>query len=307
MSQNTNHDIIIIGGGCAGLTAAVYACRAGKSVLVLEAETFGGQIAFSPNVENFPGFESISGVEFADKLMSQAASFGADIELENVTVISADGNIKSVTTDYGTHTAKAIIIATGLKHRKMSIPGENELIGRGISFCSTCDGAFFSGKNVCVFGGGNAALTDALFLSDICKEVIVIHRRRELRGDDALVKKLSERKNVRFLLENIVADLEYTDKLTGIVIENTVTHEKSTIKTDGLFVSIGREPSISFLNDSIKCDGYGYISAGENCKTNVPGIFAAGDCRTKDVRQLTTAAGDGACAALGACMYIDNL
>lgn len=307
MSHNKSYDIIIIGGGCAGLTAAVYACRAGKSVLVLEAETFGGQIAYSPKVENFPGFQSISGVEFSDRLMEQAASFGANIELENVTGISVNGELKTVTTDYGMHTAKAIIIAAGLKHRKMSIPGEYELIGRGISFCSTCDGAFYTGKTVCVFGGGNTALTDALFLSDICKEVVIIHRRLEFRGDDTLVNKLKERKNVRFLLQNIVSGLEYDDKLTGVITENTETHEKSTVKADGLFVSIGREPSIRFLDGSIACDSYGYIAAGEDCKTNIPGVFAAGDCRTKEIRQLTTAAGDGAVAALGACMYIDSI
>ena len=301
------YDIIIIGGGCAGLTAAVYARRAGKSALVLEAETFGGQIAFSPNVENFPGFQSVSGVEFSDRLMTQALDLGAEIELERVTGIEEKGGHKLVTTEYGEYEGKAVIIAAGLKHRMLGIPGEEDLIGKGISFCATCDGAFYQDKVVGVFGGGNTALTDALFLADLCKDVLIIHRRNQFRGDEALVARLKERSNVTFLLEHVVSGLRYADELTGITVKNTVSGEEKEIPVDGLFVAIGRIPNNEFLKGRCKTDDYGYILASEDCKTNISGIFTAGDCRTKEVRQLTTAAADGSIAALAACNYIDSL
>lgn len=294
-------DIIVIGGGPAGLTAAIYARRAGRSVLVLEKEGFGGQIAASPKVENYPGFAAISGAELAEKLYDQASDLGARIELEEVLSIQG-GPVKTVTTDYGAYTCTALILATGMKHRKLGLEGEDTL--SGVSFCAVCDGAFNQGKDVAVCGGGSTALQDALFLSELCRHVTVIHRREEFRGDALLLEQLKRRENVSFRLSTVVTGLESSGgALTGLRLRNTVSGEESLLAADALFEAVGQQPEQALSASVAEVDEAGFIPAGEDCVTSVPGVFAAGDCRAKAVRQLTTACADGAVAAITACRY----
>lgn len=295
-------DIIIVGGGPAGLTAAIYARRAGKSVLLLEKESFGGQIASSPCVENFPGHMAISGTELADLLYSQAENLGARIELEEVLSIE-NGEIKTVATDYGSYTCKALILATGMKHRTLGLPGE-DMLG-GISFCAVCDGAFHTGRDVAVVGGGNTALQDALFLSDICKSVTVIHRRDAFRGDPILVEKLKARENVTFLLDCVVTALHGEGSLSSLSVQNVKTGETVEMAVTGLFEAVGQLPEKALAEPLVVLDESGFVAAGESCLTNASGVFAAGDCRAKEVRQLTTACADGAVAALAAVQYCE--
>lgn len=300
-------DIAIIGGGPAGLTAAVYAARAGRSVIVLEKETFGGQISYSPKVENFPAFKSISGLDFSDRLFEQAASLGAVLELETVTEIKDMGNFKHIVTDFNEYDCLAVIIAAGLKHRSLGLEKETQFIGNGISFCAMCDGDFYRGKKVAVVGGGSTALSDAFYLSNICESVVLIHRRKEFRGEKALADKLAAQKNVSLKLNCVISEILGEDSFNGVVVEDINTKEKENLLLDGLFLAIGREPETSLTKNFIITDESGYIAAGEDLKTNIPGIFAAGDCRQKEIRQLTTAASDGTLAAIFASRYIDNL
>lgn len=296
-------DIIIVGGGPAGLTAAIYARRAGKSVLVLEKGTIGGQIASSPQVDNFPGIPGVSGAELGDRLYSQADELGARIELEEVLEIK-DGSPKTVVTDYGSYTGTALILATGTKHRSLGLEGEDAL--SGIAYCAVCDGAFYAGKDVAVVGGGNTALQDALFLSDLCRQVTVIHRRDQFRGDPILVEALGKRANVTFALDSVVDALEGENgALTALHLRNVKTGETSALPVSGLFEAVGQQPEATLSRALSLADETGFIPAGENCVTPLPGIFVAGDCRSKEVRQLTTACGDGAVAALAACRYIE--
>jgi len=296
-------DIIIVGGGPAGLTAAIYARRAGKSVLLLEKESFGGQIASSPSVENFPGFDAISGIDFADRLYSQAEALGARIELEEVLEIRNE-NPKTVITDYAEYTCTALILATGMKHRSLGLPGEGSMMG--ISFCAVCDGAFHTGKDVAVCGGGNTALQDALFLSDLCHHVTLIHRRNEFRGDPILVETLKQRENVTFVLDTVITAFEGEQALTGLTLKNVVTGEESHLAVNGLFQAIGQLPEARLATSLSVADETGFVSASESCLTSAEGIFAAGDCRTKEIRQLTTACADGSVAALAACNFCDT-
>jgi thioredoxin reductase (NADPH) len=299
--MNNHFDIIIVGGGPAGLTAAIYARRAGKSVLLLEKEGFGGQIAASPLVENFPGLSSLSGAELAERLYSQAETLGAHMELEEVLEIGS-GNPKAITTDYGVYTCTALILATGMRHRTLGLPGEDTL--RGISFCAVCDGAFYAGQDVAVVGGGNTALQDALFLSSLCRHVTVIHRREAFRGDPILAEQLRARDNVSFALSSEVAELHGTDgALTHLVLRNAVTGAQSQLAVNGLFEAVGQLPEQRLAASLMPVDASGFIPSGEDCTTPAAGIFAAGDCRAKTVRQLTTACADGAVAALAACQY----
>ena len=293
------YDVIIVGAGCAGLTAAVYALRAGKTVLILEAETIGGQISSSPKVENFPSIKSISGAEFSSNLFDQATDLGADFELDRVEKI-IDGETKKVITEYGEFECKALILATGVKHRKLDLENVDDYEGNGIPYCAVCDGAFFKGMKVAVNGGGNSALQSAEMLSEICEKVYLIHRRDTFRGEKTHVERLKKIPNIEFILNSTVTKLSGEGSLESIEITNTQTNEKSTLEVSGLFAMIGQIPQNSVFADVVELDEAGYIKAGEDCKTSADGIYAAGDCRTKAIRQLTTAAADGAVAALAA-------
>lgn len=301
------HDIIVIGGGPAGLTAALYALRAGKSVLVIEKSTFGGQITWSPKVENYPGIPSVSGAELGDKFVAQAIEQGAELELDEVVSVELDGEIKRVKTDFGgIFEAKALIIAAGARPRTLGIPGEEELMGAGVCFCAVCDGAFYKGRPVAVTGGGNSALQDAMLLSDTCSKVYIIHRRDEFRGEARLVDALRERENVEFVLNSSITGLVGDTELCGLHVADN-SGQTREISVDGLFVAIGHAPDNGIFAELIELDEAGYAAADEGCTTKTPGVFVAGDCRKKAVRQLTTAAADGSAAALAACRYIDAL
>lgn len=300
------YDIIIIGGGPAGLTAALYARRANKKVLVIEKETFGGQITFSPKVENIPGFIELSGNEFAEKLVSQVLNQEADVESAEVLKV-VDGDVKTVITDDGEFKAKSVIIATGAKHRLLGLDREEEFIGNGISFCAVCDGAFYKDRVVSVIGGGNSALQEAILLSDLCKKVYIIQNLDFLTGEDKLSEQLKAKDNVEIILGSVVHSIEGQDELESIVIEKTSDKSLTTLKIDGMFVAVGLIPQNEPFSDLIELNNYGYANTGEDCRTKTNGIFVAGDCRTKRIRQVTTAAADGAVAALAACDYVDSL
>ncbi len=301
-------DVIIIGAGTAGLTAAIYALRAGKSVLVLEQSSYGGQIINTPHVENYPGIERISGYEFASGLFRQAEKLGMEYRNEKVTDIRQEENgeaaggksRKIVETTERNYRAKAVILATGAKNRPLGIEKETEFIGRGISYCATCDGMFFRGKKVAVVGGGNTALEDAAFLSNYCEKVYLVHRREGFRGEDKLVNELREKENVEFLLNKTVQAIEGEMALQAVLLLDKNSGKESRLEISGLFVAIGQIPENEVFAGLVELDEGGYIVAGEDCRTSVDGIFAAGDCRKKTVRQLTTAAADGAVAALAA-------
>ena len=300
------YDILIVGGGPAGLTAATYARRAGKSVLVIEKNAFGGQITWSPRVENFPGFVSVSGAELGDKLLEQAMEQGAEVELDEVTAVSVrpDG-IKTVACDSGAvFEGRALIAAVGAKPRMLGLAREEELVGNGVCFCAVCDGAFYAGKDVAVNGGGNSALQDALLLSEKCRRVYLIHRRDSFRGEQKLVEALEKRDNVEFVLRASVAELLGEDELTGVAVEQD--GQRRELPVAGLFVAIGHAPDNGIFSGLMELDRAGYAASGEDCLTATPGVFVAGDCRAKGVRQLTTAAADGAVAALAACRYLDE-
>ena len=309
------YDVIVIGGGPAGLTAAVYARRAGKSVLVIEKASFGGQITWSPKVENFPGTISISGTELGDRLLAQAMEQGAEVELEEVNTVRRGAEkgsaVFALQTGSGSEfTGRTVIFCGGAKPRRTGLPGEEELIGNGVCFCAVCDGAFYQGKDAAVLGGGNSALQDAMLLSEKCSTVYLIHRRDTFRGETALVKALKEKSNVKLLLRTaltgLVGDRTATEKvLTGIEVEQDGI--RSRIPVSGLFVAVGHEPDNRVVSELADLDEAGYIRSGEDCLTKTPGLFAAGDCRTKSVRQVTTACADGAAAALAACHYLDTL
>ena len=299
------YDIIVIGGGPAGLTAALYARRANRSVLVIEKGTFGGQITYSPKVENIPGFGEVTGNEFAEKLVSQVLDQGADVEMAEVVGIK-NGKIKTVVTDSGEYTARAVIIATGAKHRMPGLDGEEKYIGEGISFCAVCDGAFYKDKIVGVLGGGNSALQEALLLSDLAKKVYVIQNLEYFTGEKKLAEQLSGRDNTEILLGTVIERLTGNDSLTGAVVRRTSDGAERELLLDGLFVAIGLIPQNEPFSDTVKLDERGYAEADERCTTAAEGIFVAGDCRTKSVRQVTTAAADVAVAALAACDYIDS-
>ncbi|MBQ8146497.1 MAG: FAD-dependent oxidoreductase [Clostridia bacterium] len=298
------YDIIVIGAGPAGLTAALYALRANKSVLVLEKGAFGGQITFSPKVENIPGFVSLTGNEFADKMVEQVIEQGADIEPSEVFEIK-DGEIKTVVTDSGEHQAKAVIIATGAKHRLPGIDRETDFIGNGISFCAVCDGAFYEGKDVCVLGGGNSALQEALLLSDLCNKVYVVQNLDKLTGEGKLADMLCQKSNVEIITSTVIIELLGDDELNGVKIKSD-NGETRKLDVDGLFVAIGLIPQNEIFKNVLPLDSYGYADVDEGCKTSTKGIFVAGDCRKKRVRQVATACSDGAIAALAACDYIEG-
>ena len=303
------YDIIIVGAGPAGLTAAIYARRAEKSVLVIEKSTFGGQITHSPRVENYPGFASASGSEIADKMFEQALGQGAEIELSEVTGIErADGGYKVATTD-GEFESKSVIIAAGSKHRMLGVAREEDFVGEGVSYCAVCDGAFYKGRTVAIIGGGNTALQEANLLADGCTKVYVVQNLAFMTGERSLLARLEARDNVEIIYSMVVDELLGESAINGVRIKNPETNESRTLEVDGIFVAIGQIPENEPFADAVKLNSYGYIEAGEDCKpdTDLPGIFVAGDCRTKSVRQVTTATADGAVAALAACRYIDSM
>ena len=301
------YDIIVIGAGPAGLTAALYALRADKTVLVLEKGTFGGQITYSPQIENYPGFATMSGNEFAEKLVDQVLSQGAEVEMETVTEIRDNGATKTVITEEGEHEAKAVIISTGVKHRQTGLPKENELVGEGISYCAVCDGAFFKGQTVAVLGGGNSALQEAVLLSEGCEKVYVIQNLDFFTGEARLVEKLKEKANVEFIMGTVITEFIGDKSLEGLKLKKEADGSESELKVDGLFVAIGLIPNNKAFADIAGLDEWGYIDSDESCVTKTAGVFVAGDCRKKQIRQITTAAADGSVAALAACRYIDSM
>ena len=297
-------DIIIVGAGPAGLSAAIYARRAGMSTTLYEAEMYGGQIVNTPEVENYPAVAKISGFDFATNLYNQAMNLGAVLEFGKVESIAKTDSGFDVTLASGkVDTAKAVILAVGASNRHMGIAREDELLGKGISYCATCDGAFYKGKTVAVTGGGNTAVEDAIYLAGIVDKVYLIHRRNEFRAEDVLVEAAKKLPNLEIVTPYVVESLLGEPKLTGAELTNREDGSKKTIDVNGLFVAIGQEPKTADFKELVTLQG-GYIEAGENCKTNVEGIFAAGDARVKKVRQLTTACADGAVAALAAIDYI---
>lgn len=301
------YDIIIIGAGPAGLTAAIYASRAMKSVLIVEKEGFGGQIVLSPGVENYPGVQgSINGADLANTLVEKAIEFGAITEFDEIVGIeSIDGGFMCHGY-YGHYTGKAVIIAAGAHHRKLGLESEERLTGRGVSYCAVCDGAFFKGKPVAVIGGGSTALADALLLSDLAKKVYLIHRRDEFRGEAHVVERLRKKENVEFVLNAVPEEFVGESKLEALRVKFKDGSER-TLEVSGAFVAIGQTPSISEFKGMIELDESGYALSTEDCLTRTPGVFVAGDCRRKAVRQLTTATADGTVAALAACDYVDDL
>jgi len=293
-------DIIVVGGGCAGLTAALYAARAGKSVLVFEAENIGGQITAAPQVDNYPGVPHVSGMQFADSLFEQVTEMGVEIELDLVIRIEDSSEYKTVITENGRFECKAVILATGAKHRTLGLPREEELTGHGVSYCAVCDGAFYKGSHVAVVGGGNTALGDALFLSGCCESVVIIHRREEFRADASLLFRAQKKSNIHWMTGVVPDEFLGEGNLTGLRVRHVNDGSRTEIKIDALFIAVGQVPENAAFTDLVFTDTSGYLLAGEDCTTNVAGIYAAGDCRTKAVRQLTTAVADGANAAMAA-------
>lgn len=300
------YDLIVIGGGPAGLTAALYARRANKTVLVIEKGSFGGQITYSPKVENIPGFTEITGNEFGEKMVEQVLAQEAEVECAEVLEVK-DGVYKTVVTDSGEFTAKSLVIATGAKHRLLGLPGEEKYIGEGISFCAVCDGAFYEGKEVAVIGGGNSALQEAILLADLAKKVTVVQNLDFLTGEKKLQDKLATKPNVEVILGTVVDGFIGGEALEGIRIRKEADGVVSDLMVDGVFVAIGLVPQNEVFSGLVPLDPRGYIQCGEDCVTGTTGVFAAGDCRTKTIRQVTTAVADGAVAALAACAYADNL
>ena len=301
-------DIIVVGGGPAGMTAALYALRNGKSVLVLEKHGFGGQITYSPKVENWPGTPQMSGNEYADALLDQIMAQGAGVDLAEAIRIEDRGDVKAVITEDGEERlARAVILATGVKHRMLGLPGETELVGEGISFCAVCDGDFYTDRVVCMAGGGNSALQEAILLSGKCRKVIMLQDLDFFTGEQKLQDILFARDNVEKRTGVAITALNTKNgELKSVSIRNRATGETEDIPCDGLFVAIGLIPENEAFAPLADLNEYGYFDSGEDCVTRTPGIYAAGDCRSKRVRQLTTAAADGATAALAACRYLDG-
>ncbi|MCR4615188.1 MAG: FAD-dependent oxidoreductase [Clostridiales bacterium] len=301
------YDIIVIGGGPAGLTAALYALRANKTVLIIEKNIFGGQITFSPKIENYPGFSCVSGNELADSLVEQVLAQGAEVELEEAVKIEKSDDGFKVITDCNEYTCRSVISALGAKHRLLNVSGEDKFIGNGVSFCAVCDGAFYENEDVAVIGGGNSALQEALLLSDICKSVTVVQNLDFLTGEQRLADALENRGNVEIKLGSTVSGFIGGDELEAVIIKDSKTGIESELKVKGVFVAIGLAPENGIIEELAELDKIGYAVSDESCTTKTKGVFVAGDCRTKKVRQIATAVADGASSALAACEYIDSL
>lgn len=300
------YDVAIIGEGPAGMTAAIYATRAGLSAVVLEKAFPGGQMAITPEIDNYPGFEHISGFELSDKMSKQAKNLGAEIMRADVSNIDFTPGNNTITTTKGEISAKTVILALGASHRTLGIPGEDAFRGKGVSYCATCDGNFFRGRDVCVIGGGNTALEDALYLSNICNKVYLIHRRDTFRGFDALVKRVLETENIVTVLDSVPEEICGDERVTSISVKNVKSSETSSIAVSGCFVAIGTAPNTDLVRDKITLTADGHIAAGENTETNLPGVYAAGDVREKVSYQIITAASDGAVAAHMAGIFISE-
>ena len=302
------YDVIIVGAGIAGLTVAIYVRRAEKSVLVLEGKVPGGQIINTLTIENWPGDMGVSGVKLMQKIQKQATELGAEIEMEEVTEITRFSEGFKVVTEDDEYTAGAVILAVGAEDKKLGLAREDELVGRGVSYCATCDGAFYKDKNVAVIGGGNTALYDALYLADIAAQVYVVHRRGKFRGDARLVEKLRQKDNVEFVLGYVPEELVGEKSVSGVKLRASgmvdEAEDERTLGVDGVFVAVGKKPQTERFAGLLEVDASGYVVASENCETSCPGVFAAGDCRVKTVRQLVTAAGDGAVATTGALDFL---
>ncbi len=301
------YDIAIIGAGPAGLTAALYGRRGGNTVAVLEGGVYGGQVATTPEVENFPGIISITGVDFSMGLYNQVEAQGAEILFEGVRQVELGGKVKRLITTQRTVEAKTVIIANGARRRKLGCPGEKEFSGRGVSYCATCDGAFFRGRNVAIVGGGNTELEDALFLSNNCEKVYLIHRRDAFRASKVLAQAIGRRENIQILWNSVVQRIDGDKAVEEVTLANTQQESCRSLPVAAVFVAIGLEPENSLYQGQLELDKAGYIIAGEDCKTNLPGVYAAGDTRTKGLRQIITAAADGAVAAFEAARHINEL
>lgn len=299
------YDMIIVGGGPGGYTAALYGARAGLDVVVLEKLSAGGQMALTSQIDNYPGFEEgIDGFLLGEKMQAGAERFGAHTELAEVLSVDLSGEIKTVETSEGVFRGKTVVISTGASPRELGVPGEKELIGRGINYCAACDGMFYRGKTVVVVGGGNSAAADAMLLSRICEKVIIVHRRDTLRATKIYHDPLLKAENVEFRWNSTVSELMYDKKINGVKVKDVNTGEESLIACDGVFVSIGRKPATELVKGQLELDQAGYAVADESTKTNLPGVFAVGDVRTKALRQVVTAVADGAVAAHHAEEYL---
>ena len=298
-------DLLIVGAGTAGLTAAIYGARAGMSVKVIENAIYGGQLIASPSIENYPGIPHISGADFILNLYHQARHFGAELLYETIQSVNFLGEIKEIETSKGKHQATAVIIAAGAKPRRLDIPGESNWISRGIAFCATCDGPFYRDKDVAVIGGGNTAIGDALLLTGICSRVTLIHRSSTFKAEQVQLERLRAKDNVQILTDTVAKEILGESALEGVRIENKLTGKASTLPVAGIFLAIGAKPDHSIFAPQVHLDSNGYVIGGEDCHTNLPGVFVAGDGRTKKVRQLVTAAADGAVSALAAKEYLE--
>ena len=316
--MSKRYDILVVGAGPAGLTAAIYGARGGKKVLILEKLSYGGQIINTPEVENYPGTKKTSGFELATSMYEQAIELGAEVAYGEASGIveskDEEGKkifeikTKSVTGAEGeTYEAKAVILATGVKSRELGLPREEALAGAGISYCATCDGAFFRGKDVAVLGGGNTALEDAEYMAEIANKVYLIHRRKEFRGDEITVARLAGKDSVEFVLDTVPVEIMGEPIVDGIKVKNVVTDEERLIPVNAIFVAYGKIPDNNAFSDVAELNEAGFFASGEDCLTKTEGVFVAGDCRTKARRQLVTATSDGACAAMSAIEYIHNL
>ncbi len=305
LNKDIVYDMIIVGGGPGGYTSALYAARAGFNVLVLEKFSAGGQMALTHQIDNYPGFEDgIDGFSLADKMKKQAERFGARSENAEVIKVNLTVNPKEIETAKGTFLSKTVLLASGANPRELGVDKETELIGRGVAYCASCDGMFYRGKTVVVVGGGNTAAADAILLSRIAKKVIIVHRRNTLKATRIYHEPLMNAENVEFKWDSTVTELLYEDKITGVKIKNVKTGEESIIDCDGVFVSVGRKPATDFLGSQLDLDENGYIIADETTKTSIPGVYAVGDIRTKQLRQVVTAVSDGAMAVHSAEEYL---
>lgn len=301
-------DILIIGGGPAGLTAAIYAARAGRTVTVCEKEAFGGQITQAHQVDNYPGLPGISGLDLGDKLCAQAMDAGAQVAFCGVYSLEhrEDGTFL-LDTDDGPMEARAVIFAGGAKPRPLGVTREQELVGRGVSYCALCDGAFFQGQDVAIVGGGNTAFSDALILAAGCRSVTLIHRRSGFRAERSVIRAVEQTSNIQILTPWTVQELLGQNQVEGLLLQNSETGEQKSLPVQAVFGALGRMPDCGLIGSLVDLDGAGYVQADESCRTRTPGLYVAGDCRSKQIRQLTTAVADGTAAAMGACEYLDGI